>query len=154
MQKEGGRSPASGCVDDACSIRLARKPGTMPLLPLFTLPHPSENYESPQNCLELPSECCGVPPARTKGHRPWKQAYRPKMVSSAGHCWPVGTRDGRSAIYSCRILQLTAAEGKQCMAWNFQANVCMATLPIMLWIQGSVALGTRATNHAFQCMMA
>mgnify|MGYP003703472479 CR=1 FL=1 len=49
MQQEGDCSPVSGCVDDACSIRLARKPGTMPLLPLFTLPYSYENYESFQD---------------------------------------------------------------------------------------------------------
>ena len=49
MQKEGGRSPASECVDDACLTRLAWKLGTMSLLSLFTLPYSSEDYESFQD---------------------------------------------------------------------------------------------------------
>ena len=72
MQKGGGHSPASGCVDDACLTRLARKLAAIALLPPFTLPHPSEIYESLQNCSELHSECRGVTPARSKGHQPLK----------------------------------------------------------------------------------
>ena len=72
MHKEGGHSPASGCVDDACLTRLARNLAAIALLPPFTLPHPSEIYESLQNCSEHHSEYSGVPPARSKGHRPWE----------------------------------------------------------------------------------
>ena len=38
MQKEGGRSRASECSNDACLTRLARKLAAKSLLPLFTLP--------------------------------------------------------------------------------------------------------------------
>ena len=72
MQKEGGHSPASGCVDDACLTRLARKLAAIALLPPFTLPHTSEIYESLQNCSELHFECSGVPPDRSKVRRPWE----------------------------------------------------------------------------------
>ena len=50
MQKEGGHSPVSGCVNDACLTRLTQKLATIALLPLFTLPCSSEDCESPQNC--------------------------------------------------------------------------------------------------------
>ena len=35
MQKKGGRSPASECVNDACLTRLARKLAAITLLPLL-----------------------------------------------------------------------------------------------------------------------
>ena len=64
------------------------------------------------------------------------------------HCkWPAGYSFLQNPV-------LTAANDRQCMAGKFQSNVYMVTLPIMLWTQGSVALGPRATNHAFRCMMA
>ena len=63
MQKEGGHSPASGCVDDACLTCLARKLAAIALLPPFTLPHPSEIYESFQNPSESLPECGGMSPA-------------------------------------------------------------------------------------------
>ena len=154
MQKEGGRSPASGCVDDACLICLARKLAAIALLPLFTLPYPSEDHTNFQNCFESLPECPGMSPARTQFHRPWEWYYRPKLVLSAKHVLPVGTQHCRPANSSCWNLQLTAAEGKQCMAWNFQANICMDTLPIMQWTQGSMTLDPQAINYAFQCMMA
>ena len=46
MQKEGGHSPASGCVNDACLTRLARKLAAIALLPLLTLPCSSEDCEN------------------------------------------------------------------------------------------------------------
>ncbi|KAF5946134.1 hypothetical protein HYC85_016362 [Camellia sinensis] len=45
--------------------------------------------------------------------------------------------------------KLTAVEGKQCMAWNFQANVSMTTLPIMQWTQASMTLDPRASIMHF-----
>ena len=46
MQKEGGHSPASECVEDACLTRLARKLAAIALLPLLTLLCRSKNSES------------------------------------------------------------------------------------------------------------
>ena len=40
-------APASGCANDACSIRLARKIRTIPLLPLFSLSCLSKDCQSP-----------------------------------------------------------------------------------------------------------
>ena len=67
MQKEGGHSPVSGCVNDACLTRLTWKLTTIALLPLFTLPCPSKNSESPQNCSLSVVECY-QPKEYTTGH--------------------------------------------------------------------------------------
>ena len=91
MQKEGGHSLASGCVNDACLTPFARKLAAIALLPLFTLSCPSENSESLQNCFESFPEYSGMPPARTKCHRPLEWDYRPNIILSAKHVLPVGT---------------------------------------------------------------
>ena len=49
---------------------------------------------------------------------------------------------------------LTAAEDRQDMAMHFKENVCTTNLPIMFKTQGSMELDSRATNRAFQCVMA
>ncbi|KAF5934678.1 hypothetical protein HYC85_030849 [Camellia sinensis] len=66
-KKECGHSPASGCVNDACLTPLARKLAAITLLPLFTLPCPSKNSESPQNCSLSVVECYR-PKEYTTGH--------------------------------------------------------------------------------------
>ena len=48
MQNEGGHSPTSGCVIDACLTRRARKLAAIALLPLFTQPCSSENLRKSQ----------------------------------------------------------------------------------------------------------
>ena len=72
-----GLSPALGCANDACSIRLARKTRVMALLLLFLLPCLSKNSQSPRTpplhtaehhrlgekltgCSSLPPAACGV----------------------------------------------------------------------------------------------
>ena len=71
MQKKGGCSPASECVNDACLTRLARKLAAIALLPLFSLPCSFENSKSLQTPFESSSEFSGMSPARIKVHRPW-----------------------------------------------------------------------------------
>ena len=104
-------------------------------------------------CPELLLECCEMLPAKGICYRPWEHSHRLNIVLSAKNSLPVGTQHCRPAKSSCWNLQLPAAEGKQCMAWYFQENVCMGTFPIMQGTLGSMTLETRAINCAFRRMM-
>ena len=109
-----------------------------------------ENLHKSQECFSGHWEAS---PAKQKHHRPNGMitghifVYRPKI-------------DGRPALYLADRPKLPAepaidsSRGQAVYGMEFQANVCMNTLPIMQWTQGSMALDPRAINHAFQCMMA
>ena len=149
---EGGHNHSSEWWDDACSIRPktryhATAASVYTALLLWNLwKFPESFWITPWVFWNVTSHNSS-PPATEK----WSSASF-KAIGHlfwvGRHCmWLVGQNFLQNSV-------LTATEDRQYMARNFQSNVCMVTLPIILWTQGSVALGTRATSHAYRCMMA
>ena len=92
-------APASGCVNNARSIQLARKLVAIALLPLFSLPFLLwKLVKVPENLLWALQNIIGWegwPPAVYNSHRL-------EIKLSALNKWPVGTECCRSAETSCR----------------------------------------------------
>ena len=110
MQKEGGHSPSSGCVNDACLTHLAWKLAAIALLPPLTLPCSSDDCENSWGSSKLIPDHSGISPANLKHLRPWGWAYPLTVVPPASHRWLVGTVGGRPAISSCRNPSSTAMQ--------------------------------------------
>ena len=115
-------------------------------------------------CFHLSSEhCTKLQKAETS---PWETCGRVvdhfwSLQPPADHflCWKTRKVVCQLVILVGRLVvaaefQFVASESKKGHGNVFARYVCTTTLPIMSWTQGSVVLDPRATNHAFQCMMA
>ena len=128
----------------------ARNCTAMPSLPLFSLLCSSENCQSLKNA-SLDTGGSHRLSRMTTGTRMWPSAQNEPIgwwLTAGRHkMLPVGKQ-------YLQNLQLTAAEGKILHGNAIQAMYAPITFPIMLMTQGRMCLDSRATNHAFPCMMA
>ena len=123
------------------------------MLPLFALLCTSENCKSLKDASEPLPECCGRLSTKQQGHQLRETGYRPNIRLSAKCLLSIGTEYGRSTILSCEkllLLQRSTNRAWQCICKKMFATTSL----IMFKTQRSVVLDPRATNHAFQCMMA
>ena len=119
-------------------------------LPLFSLLCSSENCQSLRNASQdtggyhrlrgRATGCVGWSSAQNESIGWELTAGRQKML-------PVGKQ-------CLQNLQLTAAEGKTCMAMQFKACMHQTHSLSCYWLKGGMCLDSRTTNHAFPCMMA